>query len=57
MKRCRECLDRTDTVVDGLCVVCFAPDWPAWAVNLLFEIETWRVTMPWQERLAAGARS
>lgn len=53
--RCDNCLDRSDVLVDGLCLECYFPSYPAWVVNLLFEIESWRVTAPWSERLAAGA--
>jgi hypothetical protein len=55
MPRCDNCLERDDVLVDGECIECFRPEWPAWAAELLFEIETWTVTMPWRERLAAGA--
>lgn len=52
--RCDECLER-HTLVDGLCIECFELSFPRWVRELLFEIESWRVTMPWRERLTAGA--
>ena len=56
-KRCRECLDRVDTVVDGICIVCFHPEWPNWLAELFFEIEAGpsRVTLAGAARRGSAA--
>lgn len=54
--RCDNCLERL-ALVDGLCCDCFEVSFPRWIRDLLFEIESWRVTAPLSERLAGGSRS